>query len=426
MTATSPRGLSPLRHELANGVRTLFKRTSTTPAVTLHVSIDCGSLRDPEERIGLTHFLSRVIDRGTETQSAEQIAEKLDGWGVSLQTGMGRHSLSIACTCLVEDFANVLALVGDIVRRPSFPEAEVEIRRSEILTLIRQDEDSPAVVATETLMAMLYGDSHPYGRPSRGTDAGVRGVDRSALRALHGTFVTPSGTCVAIVGDVDPAAATDLVESAFGDWAVPPAPPAHLAAPVPAVTRRTRVVPMMGKSQTDIAYGFTSIRRADPDYCAWWLMNTVLGEYALGGRLGDNIRERQGMAYYVSSSLGAGPIEGPLMVRAGVSGDNVARAVEAIDSELMRLAAEGPTEQEVTESRQYLIGSLPLSLETNVGIAEYLQHVEFFELGLDYDLRVPDLLGLVTRDGVHEAARRALDPSRATVVVAGPFDGVLA
>jgi zinc protease len=192
------------------------------------------------------------------------------------------------------------------------------------------------------------------------------------------------------------------------------------------VARRVRVVPMMGKSQADIAYGFTSIRRTDPDYCAWWLMNTVLGEYAMGGRLGDNIRERQGMAYYVSSTLGAGPVEGPLMIRAGVSADNVGKTIEAIDGELRRFAADGPTQQEVTESRQYLIGSLPLSLETNGGIAEYLQHLEFFGLGLDYDLRLPGMLGLVTRDAVHEAARRVLDPSRATVVVAGPFDGVLA
>src|SRR5262249_28351898 len=151
--------------------------------------------------------------------------------------------------------------------------------------------------------------------------------------------------------------------------------------PEPLEARQVRVVPMMGKSQTDIAYGVIGIPRSHPDYYAWWLMNTVLGEFALGGRLGDNIRERQGMAYYVSSTLGAGPIAGPLMVRAGVSAENVTRTVTAIDAELERMAVDGPTEQEFTESRQYLVGSMPLQLETNLGIAEYLQGVEFFGLG---------------------------------------------
>lgn len=426
MTSGSATGLAPSRYVLPNGLRVLFKRTATTPAVTLHLALDCGSLHDPAASPGLAHFVSRTIDRGTESRTTEQVAEDLDGWGVSLQTSVSRHTLLVGCTCLSEDFPRVLALVADVVRRPSFPEAEVETRRGEILTLIQQDEDSPASVATDTLMAMLYGEGHPYGRLLRGRTATVKAIDRASLRLFHRSHVTPAGTCVAVVGDVDAHEAMAALVEAFGAWPSASAPAVALPTPPVAQARRTRVVPMMNKSQADVAYGFTGITRADPDYYAWWLMNTVLGEYALGGRLGDNIRERQGMAYYVSSSLGAGPIAGPLLVRAGVSADNVQRTVEAIDTELRRMAVDGPTEQEVNESRQYLIGSLPRHLETNAGIAEYLQSVEFFGLGLDHDIRLPDRLGQVTREDVHGAARRALDPTRATVVVAGPFDGTLA
>jgi zinc protease len=181
----------------------------------------------------------------------------------------------------------------------------------------------------------------------------------------------------------------------------------------------------MNKAQTDIAYGFTAIRRADPAYYAYWLMNHIMGQYSMGGRLGDSIRERQGMAYYVFSSLDANVVPGPLMIRAGVNPANVVRAVGSIDTELKSLVAGGPTEQELIESKQYLIGSLPRNLETNAAIAAFLQTTEYFGLGLDYDLRVPDLLRAVTRDEVHEAARRAVDPSKATVVVAGPYDGSL-
>jgi zinc protease len=191
------------------------------------------------------------------------------------------------------------------------------------------------------------------------------------------------------------------------------------------VGRRCRVVPMMNKSQTDIAYGFTAIARRDASYHVYWLMNNILGEYALGGRLGESIREQQGMAYYVFSSLEANLMPGPLVVRAGVSPANVSKAVASIDTELRKLADSGPTEQEVAESRQYLIGSVPRTLETNMGIATYLQTAEFFGLGLDYDVRMPDLLRAVTPEQIHEAARRAINPDRATVVVAGPFEGNL-
>ena len=179
---------------------------------------------------------------------------------------------------------------------------------------------------------------------------------------------------------------------------------------------------MMNKAQADLAYGFTTLARTDPRYYVYWLMNNALGQYALGGRLGDSIRERQGMAYYVSSSFDGNVVEGPLVIRAGVSEANVDRAVASIDEELARLRLEGLTAKEVNESRQFLVGSVPRALETNAGIANFLQTAEFFGLGLDYDRRLPDLLEAVTLDAANEAAREAVDPSRATIVVAGPYE----
>jgi zinc protease len=128
------------------------------------------------------------------------------------------------------------------------------------------------------------------------------------------------------------------------------------------------------------------------------------------------------MAYYVSSSLDANVVEGPLAIRAGVSPANVDRAVASIDEEIRRLLQDGLTAQELDESRRYLIGSIPRALETNAAIANFLQVEEFFNLGLDYDVRLPDLLSAVSLDDANAAARRVLDPDRAVVVVAGPYD----
>jgi zinc protease len=419
------RGLSPTRHVLPNGLTVLAKETRTTPAVTIHAGFHGGAAYDPPDLAGLAHFVSKTIDRGTESRSADQIAEALDSRGVSLTIAVNRHAMWLICTCLSEDFERILALVGDIAIRPAFPAGEVETRRGEIITLLRQDQDNPATVAMETMMRALYGEAHAYGRPMRGTLETVERITTDDLRRFHRARFSPQSLSLALVGDVEADRAVAATASVFGEWQAD-APAAMSFGDVePARERRATVLPMMNKAQADVAYGFVTIRRGDPRYYAYWVMNNILGQYALGGRLGDSIRERQGMAYYTFSSFDASVAPGPLVVRAGVSPANVQRAVTSIDLELSRFAADGPADRELAESKQYLIGSMPRTLETNVGIATFLQTAELFGLGLDYDLRLPALLAEVSRDQVHEAARATLDPSRATVVVAGPYAGAL-
>ena len=181
---------------------------------------------------------------------------------------------------------------------------------------------------------------------------------------------------------------------------------------------------MMNKAQADIAYAFVGLRRSDPDYYAGWVMNNALGQYALGGRLGDSIRERQGMAYYVYSTLDASLAEGPMMVRAGVSAADVERTMASIDQRTRRSCSrEGLTAKELDESKSYLIGSIPRQLETNAGIAGFLLSGEFHRLGADYDARLPGLIGAVTLDDANRVARRLAGSARALIVVAGPWAG---
>jgi zinc protease len=415
-------GLHPARSVLDNGAVLLVKQTKTTPAVAINLSVRAGSACDPAGAPGTTWLLSRVIDRGTTTRCGADIAEELDSRGITLNTIVTRHLFSLVCTCLTEDFEPVLALLGDILVAPSLPEEEIATRKGEVITAIRQDDDSPAVQATESLMALLYPNGHPYGRPTKGSIEIVETLTRSDLVRQHAARFAPRELTAVVVGDVDVTHAREAAARVFEGWKAP-APPSTAVPPVmPAVRRQRVVIPMMNKSQTDIAYGFTAITRRDPAYYAYWLMNNVFGQYAIGGRLGDSIRERQGMAYYVSSSLDANVAEGPLVIRAGVNPANVARAVASIDEEVTGLVRDGVTQKELDDSRRYLIGSIPRALETNAAIANFLQTEEFFGLGLDYDTRLPDLLAAVTLDEAHAAARRTLDPDRATLVIAGPYD----
>jgi len=417
------RGLAPSRVRLANGATVVGKETRKTPALAINVAIRAGSICDPADALGSTYVLSRVIDRGTATRSAEVIADEVDGRGVSLTISVTRHLFSLFCTCLAEDFEAVLALIGEIVRAPSIPNEELAIRKGEVVTGLRQDEDNPAVRAMERLMSLLYGSDHPYGRRAKGTIESVEGLTRTHLHDLHSQNFVPSQLTAVIVGDVDATRIVDVASMVFGSWTAPPPPPVMLPQVTRATERRRITIPMMNKSQTEIAYGFATMTRDDPQYYAFSLMNNVFGQYALGGRLGDSIRERQGMAYHVSSTLDANILPGPLVVRAGVNAANVDRAIDSIDAEVTALHRDGVTAKELAESRQYIIGAMPRQLETNAGIAQFLQTVEFFGLGLDYDVRLPEYLSAVTLEDVHAVAQKFLDVDTAAIVVAGPYAG---
>ena len=419
---SSRAGLAPVRVRLANGLTLLVQETRTQPSVSISAAVSAGSAADPAGGEGTAWLLSRLLDRGAGGRSAGETADLLDLCGVSPAVGVTRHTTTVACDCLAEDVDTVLELVCDMVRAPACPDDEVQLRRGQLVTRLRQDEDRPATRAVEAAMALLYGGAHPYGRRPRGTVDTVAGIGAVRLREFHAAHFVPERTTVVLVGDIAAAAAEAAVARATADWrAGEGAAEPHLAPPPPAARRR-QIIPMPAKAQVDIAYGFTAIPRTDPAFHAYRIMNMVLGEYGIGGRLGRNIRERQGMAYYAGSAFEASPIAGPLLVRAGVAAGNVDRAIASIDHEVDRLARDGVTAEELADAKRCLVGSLPRSLETNAGIARFLQSCEQFDLGLDYDRRMPALVEAVTAGEVAEAARRTLVTDRAAIVVAGPCE----
>ena len=420
MTTAAVRGLSPVRTVLDSGAVVIAQEASLTPAVTISATVMAGGAYEPPTMPGLAFLMGRVLDRGTAHRSAEAIAEDLDDRGVALRVATARHTMTVTCTCLAEDFAPVLGIVLDIVRHPVFPEAELTKRRAEILTALRQDQDNPAVRAVEAMFELLYGADHPYGRRAKGTEPSIASATRGDLTAYHAARFKPGLLTLIVVGDVDPSRAIEQAALELDGWTGEVLLDAPIAGPASPPMRQERRIAIPGKSQADIAYGFTTIRRLDPRYYAYYVLNNILGQFGLGGRLADNIRERQGMAYYAYSAIDPSVGEGPLLIRAGVDPDNVSRALEAIDFEVGTLGREGPTIEELSQSKEYLIGSIPRMLETNAGIASFLQAVEQFGLGLDYDRQLPRHLQAVKLEEVRSAAAECLDPARAAVAIAGP------
>lgn len=417
---TLGRGLTPARATLDNGVVVLAQESGATPAVAINATFLAGSADDPEDLPGVAYLARHTIDRGTKSLDAEDIADILDDRGVSLRILVSRHTFSISCVCLSEDFDDILALIADVAGAPLFPEEEIEKRRLEAITALRQDHDDPARVAVDLLHQDLYGPDHPYGRPMKGTMASLERIERQDLLDYYVRHLTPSRLRIAIAGDIPDSEAVAAVGREFGGWRNRGGEPITIPLPSDRRRRSLRLHPIPAKAQADLAYGFPAIRRLDPRYYAYTILNNVLGQFGLGGRLAENIRERQGMAYYAYSTLEASLGEGPLITHVGVDPNDIDRALAAIDAEVRALREEGPTEQELEDSRESLIGSVPRLLETNESICEFLIYVEQFGLGLDYDRQVSGLFRHVTMEEVREAAREALDPARAAVVVAGP------
>lgn len=415
--------LAPVRRVLPNGLRVITARNRLIPAVSLAIGVEAGASAEPADAPGTAALTARVLDKGSARFDAESIADELEGRGASLGVGAGRQQIAVNATCLVDDLDAVLPVACDVARQPTFPLREVATRRSELLTGIQEAADDPASVAVDALQAVLYPDGHPLGRPVRGTAVAVTALQRDDLATFHRQHFVPSATIVVAVGDVDAEDLADRLAERLHDWRGTRAALSRPVAPPARQDRALVVRSMPDKSQADIAYGAVGLTRLDPDYYAALVMNNALGQYALGGRLGDSIRERQGMAYYVYSQLDAGLDAGPLMVRAGVAAENVERTIASIDAELTTVLTAGFTSAEIDDAKRYLIGSLPRQLETNAGIVGFLLSAEIYGLGIDHDVRLPQRIAEVTHDDVARVARRLLDPARSVVVVAGPWTG---
>jgi zinc protease len=223
-----------------------------------------------------------------------------------------------------------------------------------------------------------------------------------------------------VVGGVDAEELAARVEGVLGDWRGQ----TFARDPLPEVDRlrevRERRVSMEDKTQANIVLGYPGPARKDDGFLKARVCNTILGVFGLMGRLGEKVRDEQGLAYTSYSSLSGGPGPGPWRVVAGVDPENVDRAIESIRAEIERMCAELVGEDELRDSQAYLTGSMPLQLETNAGVARTILSMERYGLGLDYLERYRGLIEEVTAQDVRAAAQRWLDPDAYALAVAGP------
>jgi zinc protease len=409
-----------LRYELPNGMVALVQRNATAPTVSVYGEVRVGAANEPPEKNGLSAFTGAALIRGAGHRTFQEIVAITEAVGASVNAGGGMHSTGFAGRSLNEDVALILEILSDMVRAPVFPDEEIERLRGQFLMALREDEQDTSVRASRALRSIMFPPTHPYSRLSRGTIETISTLTREDLIQFH-TLYHPAATTIAVVGDIDPAAVIALIERFFGDWQAPGAPPrVTLPDPLPLPDQRRVHIALDGKSQTDIIWAVHGLDRRSPDYYAASVANMILGQLGIGGRLGERVREEQGLAYYCGSSLDADLGAGPWTAMAGVNPAHVERAIDAIVHEIRQFAAEGPTEQELADAHDFMTGRLAIGLETNDSIASTLLGIERYQLGLDYIERYPAIIYSIDRDQVVEVARRYLATDDYAIVTAGP------
>jgi zinc protease len=410
------------RHQFDNGLIALVRENHTSQAVVMAGYLPVGAIDEPPEMAGLSVFTAASLMRGTQTRSFGQIYEEIESVGAALSVAGGRHSTGFGGKSLAEDLPLLLNTLADVLQNPSFPPKEVERLRGELLTDLEERANSTQSMANLTFRELAYPAEHPYHCSARGYPETVSALSREGLVAFHRQGYSPAGMVITVVGGIQTDQALAQIEGALGAWegrerersAVPPAPkPTGLM---------RRQVDMPNKSQVDVVMGRPGPVRAEPDFIDAALANSILGIFGLGGRLGQNVREQQGLAYYVYSRLDGGLGPGPWRIVTGVDPSNVERAIESAQEEIRRLRDAPPEAEELTDNKTYITGSLPLRLETNEGVAARLLDIEMHDLGLDYLQRYHDMIHNVTAEDVQAAARKWLDPDNLAIGLAGPSE----
>ncbi|HSB01256.1 MAG TPA: pitrilysin family protein [Anaerolineales bacterium] len=408
------------REILPNGITVLVRSNFNSPSVVVAGYFDAGALFDPDEKLGLAEYTVAALMRGTQKRTFDEIYNALESVGASLGFNTGVHKSGFNGRSLAEDLPLLFDLLSESLTAPTFPKAELERLRAQLLTGLAIRAEDTGDMASMVFDQILY-RGHPYSRPEDGYPETIRNIKRSDLVKFHREHYGPRGMAVAVVGAVKPEDAVRHVKRALGGWQVkgqkepPDLPPVKMLKKT--VSKHHRIA---GKSQSDLVIGTNGPMRRDPEFMPASIGNNILGQFGMMGRIGEVVREKSGLAYYAYSSLNAGIGPGSWDVSAGVSPENVKKASALIVDELKRFVQEGVTAGELADTKANFIGRLPLSLESNGGVANALLNIERHNLGLDYYRRYADLINEVTAEDVLTTARKFIDPDKLVVAVAGP------
>ena len=419
MNGSIPDSNTILRERFANGSTLLAYPNPTSPAVYFTGYMQPGAIAVPEDQIGLPSFTTDMLITGTKRLNFQQLHDKIESVGASLSMGTGHLSTTFFGQCLREDLETIWSLLVEVIQEPAFAEKQFKRVRNQILTGIAIQNQDTAEMASQAFNQALYG-THPYAYPDIGCAQTVANFQKDQLEAFHQTHYGPKGLVLAVSGGIEPEMAQEIFSRTIASWQVENQGSPTLLPPFNPPTSSIRThVPLEGKNQSDLIIGVPAPKTISRDYQVCSIGNAIFGKYGMMGRIGRVVREKAGLAYEVSSHLGAGIGPTAWTISAGVNPDNLEKAITLLKKELERFRGEPVTQQELLDVKTQSLGRLPLSLETNSGIATVLVSLERYGYSLDHLRELPGIIESVTAEEILAAAQRYWDMDKLVITSAG-------
>ncbi len=407
----------PESFKLSNGLTVIYNQRPWLPITSARLVFKTGSDANPLNKPGLANFTAAMLDEGTKTRDALQIADEVAGLGASLSTSSTMDASLVSIQSLTKNFSTAMELLSDVVLNPSFPNEEIERQRASRLAGLVQERENPSAVANRVMARVLYGSDHPYGYPEIGTEAAIKATNREDMHAFWEKNFVPNNAALVVAGSIGKNELKALAEKAFAGWkpGTPVVPQLGSPAPTPA---RVVIVDKPGAPQTQLRVTTLGQPRSTPDYAALQVTNGVLGGL-FSSRINLNLREQHGYSYGAFSTFVYRRAAGPYLVATGVRTDVTGPSVSEIMKEIRRMSDEAVTADELALSKQSLVRSLPGDFETSSSAAGTFSNLYIYDLGLDYYSKFPATVSAVDAAKVQATAKKYLVPEKMVVVAVG-------
>ena len=397
------------------GIKAWLVEDYTVPVVSMNIAFRGGAAQDPEDKPGLAHLMSGLLDEGAGDLDSRAFQARLEDLSIDLKFDAGSDAFYGSLRTLQQNTDAAFELFRLALTSPRFDPEPVDRIRGQVLASLRQQESDPGDMVGKLWAETLY-PGHPYGRPNEGTVDSIAKVQADDLREFHRRMIARDNLHVVLVGAIDAVAAGAALDRIFGGL-----PARADLNPVPEVaakageTRHTA----LSVPQTAIRFGGPAIKRDDPDFIAAYVADHILGGGTFSSRLYTAVREERGLAYSVGTGLVPYRHSGAFLAATSVDAQNAAATIELMQDIIRRFAEEGPTEAELASAKDYLVGNFALRFDSSQKIARNLLQFQLDNLGIDYIERRNDLIRAVTVEDIRRVAKRIYG-GPISVVTVGP------
>ncbi len=402
------------------GIRAWLVEDQSIPFTALEIRFQGGGAQDPADKRGATNLMTGLLEEGAGDLDARAFTRSVEELAAQFSFDASDDSVSVSARFLTENRDQAVALLRTALVQPRFDADALDRVRGQVLSGLRSDATDPSEIAGRVWDGLLFGD-HPYAQDLRGTLDSVASLTRDDIVAAHKAALVRDRMYVAAVGDISAAELAALLDGLLGD--LPATGPARPAPVEPAFPGGIHVTDF-DTPQSVVLFGQPGIDRDDPDFFAAFILNHILGGGSFESRLMQEVREKRGLTYGVSSYL----VDRDLAYwwGGGLNSANgkVAEAVSVIRDEWRRMATDGVTDAELADAKTYLTGEYPLRFDGNGPIASILVGMQMQGLPISYITARNDLVNAVTRDDISRVAARLMDPAKLTFVVVGKPEGL--